>query len=135
MNVQKILVAGFVQLNDKVLLLKQSKSFFENGAEKWEPVLTEVEFGQSPNEAITKAIENQTGIKVVSGQLISKFFNQIVRKENDSVQLIIIGFKCSPVNKETALSKANASLKWFNANELKYVNACPQVKELLQGFA
>ena len=61
---QRVIVAGVLIKDNKALIVKRSKN--ENiYPEYWELPSGKVDYGEDPNEAVIREVEEETGIKVI----------------------------------------------------------------------
>ncbi len=93
---QKLVVVGLIRDgNGKVLMQQRDDGKFAAADDKWELPGGKVDFGESPIEALTREILEETGCTVSVGRLLQPVHNRIWdRADGIRVQAIVLCYEC-----------------------------------------
>ena len=94
---QLFIVQGCVFHEDQILLIKRNEPKIPEIHGNWELPGGKIEFGETPEAAAIREIEEETGIKVKEGKLFPQIY-QSVRKPSEElkIQVIIFCYICEP---------------------------------------
>lgn len=132
-KIQKIGVTAFVYNNKKVLIVKRSKK--ENFLPEYcELPGGKIEFGESPEDALKREIEEETNldIKIIKPYSIFSYTSNNNHKHTIDIQFIVEAV--GDINK-IILSDEHENFNWIKKNEINNFQFSEQMKNaILKGF-
>ena len=105
-------IKGVLIHRDKVLLLK-------NEREEWELPGGKLELGETPEDCLTREIEEETGLEITVGQILTPYIFYVA----NLVPVLILPFHCRCKNFDTIrLSHEHKEIGTFDVNRLDQLN-------------
>ena len=128
MNRYRILVKGIVQKDDKFLAVE--KWYDDNIIDpyQWEFVDGETEFGESPDAAVLRIIQEQTGLIAVVDRILYTWTFMIGSECNLGLSYLCL----TDMDEDTVvLSEDLNNAKWIEADEIEgYINNKRMIEDL-----
>jgi 8-oxo-dGTP diphosphatase len=131
--IQKIIVAGIVLKDNKVLIIQRSADE-ESYPNLWELPSGKRELLETSEDAVIREVKEETNleVKVTKPVSIFEFKNEKPTEIRDSTQ---INFLVEYVSGEVKLSNEHQNFAWITKGELKNYNASDTVKKaILKAF-
>ena len=103
MNTSQLPIVVGIVMNEKeeVLVGKRGISPLIGVSEMWEYPGGKIDFGETPEAAIVREIQEETGLKVKVISLLPEIFTHVWENQDGSrLQVIIIVYKCEVVSGE-----------------------------------
>ena len=127
-NRYRILVKGIVQKDNKFLIVE--KWYDDNIVDpyQWEFVDGEAEFGESPDAAVVRIIQEQTGLTSVVDWILYTWTFMIGSECN-----LVLSYLClTDMDEDTVvLSEDLNNAKWIEADEIEdYINNKRMIEDL-----
>lgn len=100
MEIQKqvpIVVAVIKDSENKILIAKRNDPSLAEAHGKWELVGGKVEFGEDPEIAIIREVEEETGLVVKVSRLLPKLYTRIWNKNREQHQVFLCAYECEIV--------------------------------------
>jgi len=124
-ELKKNAIAVIVNEDNKILLLKRSDEPKQWMPSKWALVGGAIEKGETPQKAVEREIQEETGLEV------KKFIKTFTIQRNpDSIEHI---FACryngDPT--EITLNEENTNYGWFDVDEMNYLDIVPHLIEYI----
>ena len=118
-------IAVIVNEDNKILLLKRAEEKDTWMPLKWALVGGGIEKGESPEKAVKREIEEETGLE------IKKFINSFsIQRNKDSVEYVFIcRYKGEPT--DITLNDENTNYGWFDIQEMKFLDIVPHLIEYI----
>lgn len=135
MRKQVAIVVGIVR-NEKgeMLIAKRKDPDFPEADNKWEFVGGKIEFGEDPETAVMREIEEETGYKTRILRLLPKVFTNIwTKKDGEEHQVIILCFECGIVGgklHEKNFDRKIAELRFIDPSEIKNFETLKMVDQI-----
>ena len=105
-------IKGVLIHRDKVLLLK-------NEREEWELPGGKLELGETPEDCLTREIEEETGLEITVGQILRPYIFYVA----NLVPVLILPFHCRCKNFDAIrLSHEDKEIGTFDVNSLDQLN-------------
>ncbi len=127
-NRYRILVKGIVQKDNKFLIVE--KWYDDNIVDpyQWEFVDGEAEFGESPDAAVVRIIQEQTGLTSVVDRILYTWTFMIGSECNLGLSYLCL----TDMDEDTVvLSEDLNSAKWIEADEIEdYINNKRMIEDL-----
>jgi 8-oxo-dGTP diphosphatase len=118
----RIAVRGIVKHEGKFLLLKRAKlARGENGF--WELPGGGQDFGESPEEALIRELDEETGLTVTIENPVCVWHH--LRENN--VQIIGMTYTCKAITTEVVLSDEHSEYAWVTKEELDAYKVFPEL--------
>ena len=121
-----IVVAVIRNKDGDILLARRNEPELEHAHNKWEFVGGNIEFGETPEEAIKREVKEEAGVEVEVVKLLPKVFSENLKiTDEKEAQIIILTYECKIVKGEltAGLQQEIAELKFVPLNEVKNYNA------------
>lgn len=128
--VQKIIVAGIVVYQGKVLIVQRSanEEAFPN---LWEIPSGKREFFESSEKALVREIKEEVGIRVKQVMPVGVFEFK-VEKEKEIRDATQISFLCKPVGKpKVRLSSEHQNFAWVTKDRLDNYEVSKEIKNVI----
>ena len=127
-NRYRILVKGIVQKDNKFLIVK--KWYDDNIVDpyQWEFIDGEAEFGESPDAAVVRIIQEQTGLTSVVDRILYTWTFMIGSECNLGLSYLCL----TDMDEDTVvLSEDLNNAKWIEADEIEdYINNKRMIEDL-----
>ena len=127
-NRYRILVKGIVQKDNKFLIVE--KWYDDNIVDpyQWEFVDGEAEFGESPDAAVVRIIQEQTGLTSVVDRILYTWTFMIGSESNLGLSYLCL----TDMDEDTVvLSEDLNNAKWIEADEIEdYINNKRMIEDL-----
>lgn len=121
-NRYRIAVRGIVEVEGKFLILKRTKPA-RGERDFWELPGGGQDFGESPQEALIRELDEETGLSVIVGQPVCVWHHL----RPDNVQIIGMTFKCKAMSTEIRLSEEHSEYAWVTKDELASYKVFPEL--------
>jgi 8-oxo-dGTP diphosphatase len=104
---------GIIALNGKILIVKRAGTD-HIGAGTWEFPGGKLEFGETPEQALTREVKEEAGIEITVERIAyaSSFLTGPAR------QVIIIAYHCRTEHEKITLSEEHTEYLWASEDEL-----------------
>lgn len=116
-----------------ILMLKRSPhKDFESTV--WEEVTGRMKQFETPEEAIKREVEEETGIKeieIIKPIKISHFFRGEKNAENE---IILMVYWCQTSEKQVTISEEHTEYKWISPHDALSLTDHPGIKSELEAF-
>ena len=128
--IQKIIVAGAVVKENKVLIIQRSKDE-ESYPNLWELPSGKREPLESSNDAVVREIKEETNIdvKVIRPIYVFEFKNEKSDEIRDATQ---INFLVEYLGGEVKLSDEHQNFKWISKEELDNYEVSKEVRNIIK---
>ncbi len=129
--IQKIVLAGVITKNDKILILQRNKNegIYPN---MWELPSGKRESLESSEDSLRREIMEETGLNI---EIIMPFsvFDYQIKKQNEIRDSTQINFLVKPADgSEVKLSPEHQTFAWINKNEINKYNLTKKTKKVLE---
>ncbi len=122
----RIAVRGLIEKDGRFLLLKRSKpARGEMGY--WELPGGGLDFGESPEAALLREIDEETGLHVAVAEPLSLWHHL----RGDSVEIIGMTSRCQWRSGEVCLSDEHSDFAWLTIDQIKQQKIFPELLEEL----
>lgn len=126
---------GLVVYEGKILLTKRSESELKDAHLKWEFPGGKVDFGETPQEAVEREIEEETGVKVKVGRLLPYIHTVYWEYPWGMQHTIIFGFECKYVSEKKREHDHHVdSIAWVPLNEYLNLETLPGGREFFESL-
>lgn len=115
MGKYKIIVKGIVQYEDKYLIVKRWYDDRISDPYQWEFLDGGIMFGESPDKAVIRNIEDQTGINAYISQILYTWSFMM-----GEVCTIGLSYLCVTTQDEVVLSEDLLEYKWVTKDEIHH---------------
>jgi 8-oxo-dGTP diphosphatase len=124
-ELKKNAIAVIVNKDNKFLLLKRAKGKGIWQPEKWALVGGGIEKGETPQKAVEREIEEETGL------VIDKFVKTFsIQRNPDSIEHIFAcRYEGDPT--EITLNEENTNYGWYDVSEMDYLDIVPNLIEYI----
>lgn len=125
-------VLGIIFNGNKVLLVQRHNPETKYSHKKWAFPGGEIEFGEHPNETVTREVKEETGIEI---DIVEKgLFVENHVFESENIHVICLCYPAKYKKGELDTSKDNGTLdaKWFEVDNIDYSICLPKTKEILE---
>lgn len=128
--IQKIIVAGVVVKDNKVLIIQRSKDE-ESYPNLWELPSGKREPLESSNDAVVREIKEETNIdvKIIKPISVFEFKNEKPDEIRDATQ---INFLVEYLGGEVKLSDEHQNFKWISKEELDNFELSEEVRNIIK---
>lgn len=124
MEKYKIIVKGIVKHDDKYLIVKR---WYDDRIEEpyqWEFLDGQVNFEEAPDKAVTRNVNEKTGINVYIGKILYTWSFMM-----GDVQTIGLSYLCETTEDEIVLSEDLIEYKWVTKEEINQYITNPRILE------
>ena len=125
----RIAVRGLIIHDGKILLMERSKEA-RGEFGYWELPGGGLEFGEAPEEALKREIDEEVQMKVEILSPLSVW--HYIRKEQ--VQIIGFTFLCKALTTDVILSDEHVNYAWIHHSEIIHYKIFPELKEEMQDW-
>ncbi len=126
---------GLVVHKNKILLTKRNESELKDAHLKWEFPGGKVDYGETPQEAVAREIEEETGVKVKVGRLLPYIHTVNWEYPWGTQHTIIFGFECKYVSEKKREQDHHVdSIAWVPLNEYLSLETLPGGKEFFESL-
>jgi 8-oxo-dGTP diphosphatase len=108
-----IVVKAIIQKQGKILIVKRSKDDNVNGGE-WEFPGGKLEFGELPEEALIREINEETSLKIDIIKLLYAWSKTV----NENTQMIGLTFLCQQKSDDVVLSHEHSDFLWIKKKDV-----------------
>lgn len=124
-KLNKNAIAVIINDDNKILLLKRAKVKGGWGNNQWSLVGGGIEKDETPQQAVKREIEEETGLEIKN---FIKSFS--IQRNIDSIEHV---FACrySGEPTEIKLNEENTNYGWYDASEIKFLNTVPHLIEYI----
>jgi mutator protein MutT len=128
-----ILVANiFLWHKDSILLLKRSPAHTFGNRSLWNCPGGSIEFGEDAKAAITREVQEETGITPRVQRLVTMWADTFPT----GVQIIVYSFVGEALNSHVKINEESVAYKWFSPRAALALDTFPNFKEgLLKSLA
>lgn len=109
-----VVVKGVILHEGRILIVKRAADD-EVGRDTWETVGGKIEFGEDLETALTREVEEETGLNVT----VIKILYATAFKTDPARQVVILTYLCKSNTKEILLSAEHSDFKWATKEQLK----------------
>jgi len=118
-NRQILVVVGLVVHEGKILMVRRSEQENSLAHMKWEYPGGKVDFGESPEAAVIREIEEETGVKARIKRLLPESFVHVWDYSWGKQHTIIYGYECEFVSKTTRIADHHVyDTDWVSIDEV-----------------
>ncbi len=122
----RIAVRGLIEKNGLFLLLKRSKpARGEMGF--WELPGGGLDFGESPEQALLREIDEETGLTVTVAEPLSLWHHM----RGESVEIIGMTSRCQWCSGDVLLSDEHSDFAWLTIGQIKQKKVFPELLDEL----
>ena len=116
----------------KVLLTLRSDPENKELHHKWEIPGGQIEFGETPEDAVVREMREETGHIVKVKQLIPYIYTKVWHNSGEDVHVILLSFLCDSIRViGEPQSSEIAAKEWYSKGELDTLDALAGVKEII----
>jgi len=131
-NKQIIVLTGFIERNNKILLVLRDEPECKGAHMKWELPGGRIDFGEIPAECIRREIKEETGLSVKVECLVPVIQSNIWDYKDVNQHTLVLCFKCKVKNGELNDSDHHVKdIKWFKYKEIIWSQTLIGTKELI----
>lgn len=119
--------AVILNANDQILLQEK------DGAQGWSLPAGVIELAETPQEALARQVSQNTGLELLSSQLLDVFGGKAFRyiyPNGDEVEYTVIVFYCVAEGRLSTQAEQNGTLRYFSRSQMPML-ALPYPREVL----
>lgn len=136
-ELQLLVVLGAIRDNEnRILVAKRVDASIPAAYGKWEFPGGKVDFGEVPEQALYRELEEETGLKVEMQRLLPKLFTNIwTRSGGQRIQVFLLTYECRIIGGELsnrAVKDEIGELRFASLAELGTWDLLPNVREALK---
>lgn len=132
---QITVIVGLVVHNGRLLMVKRNEPEVKGAHQKWEFPGGKVEIGETPEQAITREIKEETGVLVRVKRLLPVTFTANWEYPWGTQQTLIFGFECEFVSEEMRKDDHHVEdTEWVNLEDVLKRENLPGAKEFLDAL-
>ena len=113
----------------EILLSKRNAPGIEGLDGKWELPGGKIEFGETPDKAIVREIQEELGIKIVPRRLLPYLHTNLWEYPHVSTHVVLAGYECELV--ESELPSLGPDARWCNPNDVDFDSTLPGTREFV----
>ena len=135
MTQKQITIVVALILNEKgeILLAKRNSPDLPEEHEKWEFVGGKIEFGETPEDALKREVNEESGLEIEVVRLLPKVYSQVWKNQNPLRQIIILSYECKIVRgRLAATDREIAELKFVKISDVPSYSTLPNVREIIE---
>ena len=95
----------------------------------WDLPGGDLDFGEDPNTAITREIEEETGLNVTDLKIFDVEAH-IIKEEN--IHWVTLGYRCVALSTEVVLSEEHNAYKWVTKEEFLSLESGPKLQRFVR---
>jgi 8-oxo-dGTP pyrophosphatase MutT (NUDIX family) len=126
-KIQRITIKAIIFKNDSFLLVQDHK-------DKWEMPGGKVDFGESPEDTITRELNEELGVDNVVVDNIVKSWTFSVQHEGDDYQFIVIVYSVDIGDSEVRHSDEHKKYEWVPKDKINSLNMRDGYKDSINEF-
>lgn len=135
-NKQITVIVGLVIRNGKILLVKRHEPEVVDAHLKWEYPGGKVEFAETPEQAIIREVQEETGVIVKVKRLLPCVYTHYWEYNSGTQQTLLFGYECEYVGESERVADHHVStVKWFPLSELAHLETLPGGKEFFDSLS
>lgn len=128
--IQKVIVAGVIIKDNKVLIIQRNKneSIFPN---MWELPSGKKDLLEKTEKSLLREVKEETGLDI---SIIMPFsiFDYQIEKENETRDSVQINFLVKSTTNNVKLSSEHRDFKWIESREMNDFNISENTKKVLK---
>jgi 8-oxo-dGTP diphosphatase len=113
----------------EVLLSMRNAPGIEGLDGKWELPGGKIEFGETPDRAIVREIQEELGIKIVPRRLIPYLHTNLWEYPHVSTHVVLAGFECELA--ESKMPTLGPEARWCNPRDVDFDSTLPGTREFI----
>ena len=134
-NKQITVIIGMVVNDGKILMVRRHEPEVPDAHLKWEFPGGKVDFGETPEEAVTRELLEETGVEVKAIRLLPYVHTTNWNYPWGIQQTLIFGYECKFINQFARVDDHHVnSIKWVSLNEVSHLESLPGDKEFLEAL-
>ena len=133
---QVVVVLGAVRdEQSRVLIARRADTSVPDAQGRWEFVGGKIQFGEDPEQALVREVQEESGLHARVVRLLPKVFTHVWRtEENGELQVFLLTYECALVS--GVLSNAQvvdeiSELRFVSLDELSRLDALPNLIEAI----
>lgn len=127
-NRQITVIVGLVVKDGKILMVKRNEPEAKGAHLKWEIPGGKVEFNESPQEAIVREVEEETGVKTKVKKMIPEAFLQYWDYPWGVQQTLLFAYECEFVSEGQRKNDHHVvDVEWVSISDVKKRKRLPGV--------
>jgi mutator protein MutT len=133
---QMVVVLGAVRdAAGRILLARRIEASVPEAQNRWELPGGKINFGETPEAAVTREVSEETGLVVRVSRLLPRILTNVWRAESDQeIHVVLITYECHIEFGELSLENVRdeiGELKFFTLQEAAFLDCLPNVSETL----
>ncbi len=96
---------------------------------KWELPGGKIEFGETPDKAIVREIQEELGFKVIPRRLLPYLHTNLWEYPHVSTHVVLAGYECEVAGPE--IPALGPEARWCNPNEIDFDETLPGTREFI----
>lgn len=133
---QSLIVLGAVRDGQgRVLVAKRIDGSVPDAMGRWEFVGGKIQFGEDPEVALVREVQEESGLRVSIQRLLPKVFTHVWDTEEGKLQVLLLTYECIIVSGQLTNSHVAdeiGELKFLTKEEIKDLPVLPNVHEALE---
>lgn len=133
---QSLIVLGAVRDEQgRILVAKRIDRSVPDAVGRWEFVGGRIQFGEDPEVALAREVEEESGLRISIQRLLPKVFTHVWDTDEGKLQVLLLTYECAIVSGQLSNSRVSdeiGELTFLTKEEIKGLPALPNVYEALQ---
>ncbi|MGA3070330.1 MAG: NUDIX domain-containing protein [Terracidiphilus sp.] len=96
---------------------------------KWELPGGKIEFGETPDKAIVREIQEELGIKIVPRRLLPYLHTNLWEYPHVSTHVVLAGYECELAEPE--MPTLGPEARWYNPGDIDFDSTLPGTREFI----